>query len=228
MEPFGTALSTLSGQRAECLSRIKTGSGWFSAGGLDTQARMNAAANPLSESPESLTRDEIPPHSHAAKATLADVPPRVQTQIGKRQICEKQPKRTLRILKSRLAKCHVRCLRSNESYRRYLRHLEHCHGDEKICRFAHGGSCSWTFLHDDDSYRRRCDYQHGRVARLARHRQSQLHVPCNGSTGRTYEKTIGRAILDATWLFNSKFERALSKVRRDEGAVKRLVTKATA
>jgi hypothetical protein len=138
-----------------------------------------------------------------------------------------QPKRTLRVLKSRLAKCHVRCLRSNESYRRYLRHWEHCHGDEKICRFAHGGSCSRTFLHDDDSYRRRCDYQHGRVARLARHRQSQLHVPCNGSTGRTYEKTIGRAILDATWLFNSKFG-ALSKVRRDEGAVKRLVTKATA
>jgi hypothetical protein len=77
---------------------------------------MNAASNPLSESPESLTRDGVPSQSHAAKR-FADLPPRVQTQIGKRQMREKQPKRTLRILKFRLAKQYVRCLRSNESYR---------------------------------------------------------------------------------------------------------------
>jgi hypothetical protein len=74
---------------------------------------MNATSNPLSESPESLTRDGVPSQSHAAKR-FADLPPRVQTQIGKRQMREK---RTVRILKFRLAKQYVRCLRSNESYR---------------------------------------------------------------------------------------------------------------
>ena len=71
--------------------------------------------------------------------------------------------------------------------------LGDCHGDKKSYRRAHGSSCSRTFLHAAGFHRHRCDHQHGRVARLGRHRQSQLDVPCNGSAGHTHEKTIGCA-----------------------------------
>jgi hypothetical protein len=41
----------------------------FRRGAKHRQARMNAAATPLSQSPESLTRDGVTSQSHAAKAT---------------------------------------------------------------------------------------------------------------------------------------------------------------
>jgi hypothetical protein len=104
--------------KAACLSRIKTGCGRFSPGKLTNgQSRMNSAPNPLSETPESLTRDGVPSQSHAAKRLLQTCPHESKRRLGSGRCAKKQPKRTLRILQFRLAKRYVRCLRSNESYR---------------------------------------------------------------------------------------------------------------
>lgn len=98
MEPFGTSLSTLSGQKPN-VCRIKT-TAWFPTLSFDLRAHGFESAK------------RLPQH----------LSPRDRTQIGRRQTPVKQQKRTLRILQFRLAKRYVGCLRFNESYRVNLRH----------------------------------------------------------------------------------------------------------
>ena len=70
---------------------------------------------------------------------------------------------------------------------------------------------SRTFLHAAGFHRRRCDL-HGRVARLARHRQSRLHVPCDG-VSRAHSRKNNRMRSSAYNDAVSNFESILGQRR---------------
>src|SRR5450755_1325253 len=100
--------------------------------------------------------------------------------------------RTLhRIWGFRLAKQRVRCLRSNESYPVKLGHWETAMGIKSYTAASTAALALGLFFTPPVSIAIDAMIKHGRVARLTRHRQSQLHVPRNGASGRTHEKTIG-------------------------------------
>jgi hypothetical protein len=103
--------------KAACLSRINGLRQVFPREANQRTIADESAPNPLSETPESLTRDGVPSQSHAAKRLLQTCPHESKRRLGSGRCAKKQPKRTLRILQFRLAKRYVRCLRSNESFR---------------------------------------------------------------------------------------------------------------